>query len=251
MTKAGLIFDWRKPEGSFRDKLLSFVVVSIAFAAIYGTVGIRIVSPGDAPSEGASLLRFRDDELGRSWTLQAEEDGPFPGRLELEGYETVLAAGAMEGRISWHDYRSELRQIGVGGFSPKERISPKGVRVFPSRDRARERPHSDPPLPRKLAQAPVLTPYDATALAWMPEKLPGFLKPEGMEMVSTTWRFAVNLREDGTVRESISLGGGDDGGQAFMEEWLRGVRFKAGVGDRWLGLQVDFMNLPEDGTEPE
>ena len=251
MTKADLIFDWRKSEGSFRDKLLSFVVVSVAFAAIYGTVGIRFASPRDERSGSASILRYRDDDLGRSWTLQAEEDGPFPGRLELEGYETALGAGALEGRISWHDYRSELRQIGVGELNSKERISSKGARVFPSRDSARESPPADPPALRKLAQAPVLTTYDATALAWMPEKLPEFSKPEGMEMVSSTWRFAVNLREDGTVRESISLGGGDDGGQAFMEQWLRGVRFKAGIGDRWLGLHVDFINLPGDGTEPE
>jgi hypothetical protein len=251
MTKVDLIFDWRKSESSFRDKLIAFVLVAVVAAAIFGTVGIRFASPLDKRSESASILRFRDDDLGRSWLLQAEEDGPFPGRLELDRYGSRLATEVLEGEISWSDYQSELRDIGAEEAHSQERVASKGMRMFPPRSRAAAEPEAEPTVLRKLSQTPVLTPYDASALAWMPQDLPNFLMPEGVESVSTRLRFAVNLREDGSVRESISLGGGDDPLQAAIEEWLRGVRFKLGSGDRWLGLRVEFMNQPEDGNKPE
>lgn len=244
MTKGELIYDWRKSEGSFRDKLASFVIVTVIFTILFVTVRIvysaaRIERPGSA-----SILRFKNDDLGRFWMLQAEEEGPFPGRLKFGEDGGGLSAG---GIVEWNGYRSELRPMDEGDGYSREDLAPAGTRVFPSR----KKPDLVPPVVKKIRQHPILMPYDPEALAWMPEDLPDFAMPEGGGVVPGSWRFALNLGEDGTVRESISLGGGDDAGQAAMETWLRGVRFKAGAGDRWLGLRVEFVNQPDHGTEPE
>ncbi|QTN30877.1 hypothetical protein HZ994_00560 [Akkermansiaceae bacterium] len=212
---------------------------------------MRIVSPTQERSSSASVLLFKDDEVGRSWNLQAEEGGPFPGRMELEGFGGRLDGFGVEGSLGWSDYQSELRSIGdEGGIAP-ERIAAKGGRVFPSLGGSGDGHDAAPPAVAGMKKVPRLIPYDSASLAWMPDRLPAFVMPEGTEKVSASWRFTVNLRADGSVRESISLGGGDDAGQAAMEDWLLGVRFKEGAGDRWLGLRVEFVNIPGDGTGAE
>lgn len=249
MTKSDLIFDWQKTEGSFRDKIIPFMIVTVIFTVLLGVLEVHVVSPANGRSASASILRFGDDKLGRSWRLLAEEDGPFPGRLKLDSNGISEDAGGSDGAFAWNDYRSELRSIADEGSFEHEKIAPKGVRVFPTRDRPAGTEVAAPPKPAHIVRIPVLIPYDSSALAWMPDEFPFFAMPEGAEKAPATWRFAVNLREDGTVRESISLAGGDDAGQVAMEGWLHGVRFKQGSGDRWLGLRVEFLNRPDNGTD--
>ncbi len=251
MTKGDLIFDWQKPESSFRVKMLSYILVGIIFTFLFGSLKVGISVPTRVRAESASILRFRDDEMGRSWTLQAEEDGPFPGRLSFDGFLGGLEADGSDGVFPWHVYRSGLREIGNDGSYANEDIAPKGVRVFPSIIAVGGDPGADPPIQTKMAMMPILIPYDSYALAWMPDRLPDIAIPEGAEKMTTAWRFAVNLRENGTVKEAISLVGGEDAGQALMERWLHGVRFKEGSSDRWLGLRVEFANRPDDGTDPK
>ena len=246
MTKGDLIYDWRKPEASFRDKLAAYAIVAVVFMACFGAFQVRYSAPRIDRSGSATILRFRDDELGRYWLLQAEEGGPFPGRLEFAD-PTSLAAEGLGELGPWNDYRSELRPMGEGEGYSSEDLATKGTRVFPARVKA----DAVPAVPKNLGQKPILTTYDTQALGWLPDVLPAFEMPEGAGAASAPWRFAVNLGEDGSVRESISISGGDDVGQAAMEAWLQGVRFKPGEGDRWLGLRVEFVNLPDDGAEPE
>ena len=249
MTRDELIFNWRKQEASLRYKVISFVIVTIVFTIFLGLFEIGFSVDFGGRGESASVLRFRDDELGRSWMLKAEENGPFPGRLELGEYGNQLSLGSMDGLMGWNDYRVQLRPLGDDkGYSQQE-LAAKGMRVFPSRRDATRR--ADPPEVGDMRQTPILFPYDSGALKWMPEKLPAFEMPLNENAVPASWRFTVNLRENGTVRESISLGGGADAGQAAMETWLQGVRFKEGTGDRWLGLRVEIINRKKNGTEPE
>ena len=249
MTKGDLIYDWRKPEASFRDKLAAYAIVSVVFMACFGAFQVRYSAPRNDRSGSATILRFRDDELGRYWMLQAEEGGPFPGRLEFGGHRASLAAVGMGEAEDWNDYGSELRVIAEEEGYSREDLAPKGTRVFPSRVKADATPPM--PTPKRLSQKPILIPFDSEALSWLPDELPDFRKPEGAGTSSAPWRFTLNLGEDGSVREAISIGGGDDAGQAAMEDWLHGVRFKPGEGDRWLGLRVEFVNQPENGTGPE
>ena len=252
MTREDLIFDWRKSEGSFRAKVISFVLVAIIFTTVLGFVRIRTSTISDRPSESASVLHFKDDDLGRFWMLQAEEDGPFPGRLKLDGYNGRLSTGGIDGAVAWSDYRSDLRAISETEDGRQENLAAKGARVFPSRGGATAKPDDGAVIfPRKLKRIPVLVPYNSEAMDWMPEKLPSFAQTLGVEAVAASWRFTINLREDGSVRESIPLAGGDDAGQAALQDWLLGVRFKQGTGDRWLGLRVEFVNQADDGTDAE
>jgi hypothetical protein len=251
MTKEDLIFDWQKSEGLFRDKVVSFVLVAIIFTILLGFIRIRPSPLSDRPSESASVLHFKDDDLGRFWMLQAEEDGPFPGRLELDGYNGRLPTGGIDGSVAWSDYKSELRTISGTEGGTQENLAAKGARVFPSRGRADAKPDVAVIVPRKVKRIPVLVPYNSEAMDWMPKKLPSFTQALGAEAVTASWRFTINLREDGSVRESIPLAGGDDAGQAAMQDWLLGVRFKRGTGDRWLGLRVEFVNQADDGTDAE
>jgi hypothetical protein len=246
MTKGELIYDWRIAEGSFRDKLAAFAIVAVGFAMFFGVFQVRYVAPRADRTGSASVIRFRNDDLGRYWMLQAEENGPFPGRLDFGERGASLATEGLGGSGIWNDYRSQLRPLGDEGGDLREDLASKAVRVFPSR----AKPGAVTPVPKELRQKPILTTYDSQALAWLPDKLPGFEMPEGAESSSAPWRFTLNLGEDGSVREAISIGGGDDAGQVAMERWLQGVRFKPAEGDRWLGLRVDFVNQPGDGPEP-
>lgn len=253
MTKRDLIYDWRKSESSFRDKLSALIIVTMLFGVFWGACDIRYSTPRSERSGSASILRFKgkDDGLARFWLLQAEEGGPFPGRLELSGEGGALSVEGIDGTKSWNTYRSQFRPIGEEEGYSREKLASKGVRVFPSRFKTADERAAAPPVAKKVSKEPILIPYSPEALAWMPDDLPQFVLPEGAASAPATWRFAVNLAEDGTVRESISLGGGDDDGQGAMEGWLRGVRFKPAEGDRWLGLRVEFVNRQGNGTEPE
>lgn len=251
MTKGDLIYDWRKSEGSFRYKLVAFVIVAVIFTVFWGSLQIRSAAARNDRSGSASILRFRGDDLGRFWLLQAEEHGPFPGRLEFDGHDRSLSPEWIDGAEAWNNYRSRMRPIGDDEGYSREDLASKGVRVFPSRTKPGVGPGLTPPVPKKIRQKPVLIPYDRQALAWMPDVLPDYVIAEGAGTDPAAWRFAINLGEDGAVRDSISLGSGDDAGQAAMEVWLRGVRFKPAEGDRWLGLRVEFVNQPDNGTEPE
>lgn len=251
MTKAELIFDWHRSESSLRVKIICFVLVTIFFTAILSTIRIRVPTVESSRSQSASVIRFRDDELGRFWMLQAEENGPFPGRLELDNYKGKVGTGGVDGMVSWSDYRSELRQISGVQADGSEMLAAKGARVFPRRDGSRGKPDAGVAMPRKIGRVPILIPYDPAAIGWIPAEFPEFNQPEDAEAFPAMWRFVLNLREDGTVRESISLDGGDDAGQKAMRDWLLGVTFKEGSGDRWLGLRVEFVNKSDHGTGAE
>lgn len=251
MTKAELIFSWHGSEGSFRVKIICFVLVAIFFTVFFSTIRIRVPTVESSRTLSASVIRFRDDELGRFWMLQAEENGPFPGRLELDHNNSNLERGGIDGMVSWSDYRSELRQISGVQVDGREMLAAKGARVFPRRDMSRRKPDAGVAMPRKIGRAPLLIPYDPAEIDWIPAEFPEFNQPEDAEAFPAIWRFVLNLREDGTVRESISLDGGDDAGHKAMRDWLLGVTFNKGSGDRWLGLRVEFVNKTEHGTGAE
>lgn len=248
MTRDTLIFDWRVRESSFRFKIVSYLVVGLAFAFFFGALRIRVSAPAQTRGDAASVIRFADEPMARSWLLVAEENGPFPGGLELGGTGDALTATGDDRRLQWSDYKAALRPLRDDTERSGEALSAKGVRVFPEREKTTK---PEPTLTKKLRQAPILIPYDPVASAWMPESLPDFQMPAGAAAGGGLWRFAVNLRENGSVRDAIALEGGADPARQAMERWLRNVRFKEAEGDRWVGLRMEFVNLPEDGTDTE
>ncbi len=99
---------------------------------------------------------------------------------------------------------------------------------------------------------PVLIPYSKEALEWLPETLPPFQPPGDDTVLSSSWRFVLNLRADGSVAQCFSLSGGDDPALVAMIDWLEGLRFAAsGDESRWMGLRMEFLNERGDGTDTE
>lgn len=251
MTKGDLIFDWKNPESSKRDKLLALFIVSIIFTVFSGVVELRLPDFRNSPAQAAELIRFADGEMGRSWLLEAEENGPFPGRLQVEdqgGAAMILEGASLD---AWTDYQFSLRPLPEEAAVGRVEITPKGKRVFPTIPYRADDPESDVSLRGEMRRIPILLPYDRFALEWMPEETPDFALPSGSEIVPDSMRFAVSLREDGGVAEVIPMAGGTDPAQEAIERWLRGVRFREGTGERWFGLRVDFVNRRADVTRPE
>ena len=127
-------------------------------------------------------------------------------------------------------------------------ITPKGKQEFPLI--GADTPVENPRVV-SLPSEPILVPYHAAALEWLPEKLPGFDLPGAAERATDSLRFLVSLREDGSLAELIPLAGAADPAQEALESWLRGIRFKKGIGERWFGLRVDFRNGRVDESESE
>jgi hypothetical protein len=251
MRKHPLIFDWSKSEASRRDKLYSVTIVGLLFALAMGMIELKLPSHRtDAEAQG-TLIRLADKEMAKSWALVAEENGPFPGRLETEGDYEGLLFDKGQGLAWWTDYEPRLRPLREDPGVARVDITPKGKREFPmvaTGDAARTA--ADPGTVSSPG-APVLIPYHAAALDWLPETLPDFGLPGTAERTTDALRFLVSLREDGSVAELIPLAGAADPAQAAVEGWLRGIRFRDGDGERWFGLRVDFENRRENEPEPE
>ena len=251
MTTSDLIFDWKRPDGRRRDKLLALLVVTGLFTAFAGVVELRLPTPSGRTSQGAEVIRFADPEMARSWLRNAEENGPFPGRLQVDvgsGSAKVPFGGQLD---AWTDYRVSLQPLPVRDGLERIEITPKGRRVFPVIPAPDPLPLEQPMARGQVQRVPILFPYDRGALDWIPDEIPSFEMPPGIETAPDSLRFALSLRVDGGVAEVISLAGGDDPLQEAVRGWLRSVRFKEGNGERWFGLRVDFENRRDNGSQSE
>lgn len=251
MTKSELVFDWKNSGGLRRDKIASVVIVTFIFTILFGLVDLRLSSFRSESVEEAELTRFTDLDMARSWLLEAEEKGPFPGRLEVDGALSlpVLASGGLS---SWNDYQVRLKPLGEQDVLDREEVVPKGIRVFPEIASETADLAEDIPQRVTMRRKLILTTYDAEAMKWMPgAELPEFDVPAGVEAVPDALRFTVSIRGNGTIAELIPLVGGADPLQDAVVRWLRGVRFGEGADERWIGLRVDFVNGRKNGAESE
>lgn len=252
MTKEDLIFDWKRSESRGRDRLSAFVVVALSFLSFAGVVDVSLPAFRNAPAESAELIRFADKGMARSWLLEAEESGPFPGRLHVDDHVGQANIFDVRSLDAWSDYRQSLRPLPDEATVGRGQITPKGKRVFPAIATVLPDAVADVSPPGEMRRIPILIPFDRAALEWMPDDMPEIKLPAEAEIASDSLRFAISLREDGSVAEAIPLGGGDDdSAQVALERWLRGLRFKQGAGDRWFGLRVEFDNRRENDTQPE
>lgn len=245
-AKTDLIFDWVRKEKKSDSKITPLLIVTAVFTIFFGLIQVR-VQPFEKPIlETAEIMHFSDNDLGRAWRQRAEEDGPFPGRLEIGGTVNGGGDSRLSSLIGFSDlssYGSVLRKFQTVDGNDAVELAENGRKFLPERISIPE------PLPRKspaqarILRRPILTPFDGEALRWMPDALPEFkIKAEGGFLVSGSWRFMLSLRLDGSVAHCVSLSGGDEPGLAETADWLRGIRFKSGSGERWLGLRVEFVN---------
>jgi hypothetical protein len=247
MTKHPLIFDWSKSESSRKDKFFSVIIVGLLFAFLIGAIELNLPSQRSDSMTQATLIRSVDEEMMKSWALEAQENGPFPGRLLSErDSESMMFAGE-EGLAWWRDYEIQLRPMRKETGVASVDIMPKGKQEFPIIDV--DTPGENPSAVSSLSE-PILVPYNKEALQWLPEELPSFDLSRIAERTTDSLRFLVSLREDGSMAELIPLAGAvnqeqktqEAEAQEAQEDWLRSIRFKKGIGERWFGLRVDFVN---------
>jgi hypothetical protein len=251
MTKRELIFDWSRSEASRKDQLLSLVIVGSLFIFLYGAIKLNEPSYRTYPEERGSLIRLVDGEMAKSWSMLADENGPFPGRLDTGGEPGGTIFSEQEGLAWWRDYKVRLRPMREDDGVGRVDITPRGKLEFPALSVAAEDAAGAALGAASSASEPILIPYHSAAIAWLPEELPA-LDTRGLAgATENPLRFLISLREDGSLAELIPLAGTAEPAQATLEGWLRGIRFKEGSGERWFGLRIDFMNRRGNEPEPE
>ncbi|MFM2197351.1 MAG: hypothetical protein RLZZ505_783 [Verrucomicrobiota bacterium] len=250
MNKKPLIFDWTQSEASRKDQFFSVMIVGLLFASVVGMIELSLPShQSDSMAQG-TLIRLVDGDMAKFWTLVAEENGPFPGRRESDGEDMGLVFEKEQGLAWWTDYEVRLRPMHEEAIVARVEITPKGKREFPKMTKSAADTRGKSSRAVSLLSEPTLVPYDAAALEWLPDALPGFDLP-AIERTTDSLRFLVSLREDGSVAELIPLAGAADPAQEGLANWLRGIRFKKGKGERWFGLRIDFVNRRGNESEPE
>lgn len=251
MTKCELIFDWSRSEASRKDQLFSVVIVGSLFIFLYGAIKLKEPSYRTYPDERGSLIRLVDGEMAKSWSLQADENGPFPGRLDVGGELGGTILSEQEGLFWWRDYEVRLRPMQLDDGVGRVEITPRGKQEFPALSAAVVDAAGAALGAASSASEPILIPYHSAAVAWLPEEVPA-LDTRGLAGARVnSLRFLVSLREDGSCAELIPLAGIAEPAQATLENWLRSIRFKEGSGERWFGLRIDFMNRRGNAPEPE
>ncbi len=248
MVKDDLVFNWQRRESHYGHKLTAVVAVSIIFTVLFGIVSVRMKPPGTTVTEAASVLHFGDDGMGRMWRLRAEEEGPFPGRLQIQSGGDILDVMNSESLADHPDgvgYKAGLKLFQADVSAVSDQLSMRGRRFFPERVGSgvvEKVEATEAPGNNGINSLPVLTPYSREAQQWMPESVPLFdLKMED-DLASASWRFVLSLREDGSVEECVALSGGENDGLKGMCGWLGGLKFREGKGERWFGLRVEFIN---------
>ncbi|MFK7851204.1 MAG: hypothetical protein AB8D78_09525 [Akkermansiaceae bacterium] len=254
MTKNDLIYEWRHRTIHPANYLVPVVLVASIFIAIFGVVFVQFEIPSKTSVNSASVTYFLGDDTGRSWMLKAEEEGPFPGRLEIDDQSGLLTASGFlgaRGADLWKNQSIALRDLPERNTKALNGIAPKGIRYFPSPEQ-----NESSMLPEnqigKFDSYPVLIPFEREAVSWIPKSLPPFeaVIEEGTR--TSAWRFLLHLRSNGTVAQCFSLSGGSEASLAKMTEYLTGMKFHAAAEkSRWLGLRVEFLNKEKDEPNPE
>jgi|AntRauTorckE6833_2_1112554.scaffolds.fasta_scaffold04632_6 hypothetical protein len=254
MNKDELIFDWKNVEAHPLGKLVAVVVIGLVFAMFASLFTIRFGSPEAASPKSASVLFFPDQKTGRIWLMKAEEEGPFPGGLEIAGLREsmdLIGSDTLGGLGAWNEYSISLKQMKFSDNIVADQVSSKGLRFFPQRVRNGEiLPEGSAPVSEAVLK-PVLIPYTDEAVKWLPDELPVFDMPAEERVASASWRFVLNLRSNGSVAQCLSLSGGNEASLKSMIDWLESLRFEKSEQDsRWMGLRVEFLNEADDGTDP-
>lgn len=252
MNKDDLIFDWSGTEVHRGWKGAAVLITALGFGFVFSVMNVQFDHRDIASVKSASVLFLPDHEEGRIWRMKAEEEGPFPGRLEISGlYDPLdeLGAGSLGGD-SWNPYAVKMKSLQMDSAVTAHRISTQGQRVFPRNFKSTEAVKEQPKV--EVVLSPNLIPYTKESEKWLPTEFPPFRMEMKEEVASAEWRFLLDLRVDGTVMECLSLSGGREEGLAAITAWLKSLRFqKSEEAERWMGLRIEFLNERSHGPDPE
>lgn len=250
MNKNDLIFDWSSVEVHSGWKGVSLLVVVLGFGFLVSLINVEFGHREVGTVKSASVLFLSNHEEGETWSMLAEEEGPFPGRLEISGLNDPLSElgdGSLIDR-SWNPNRVRLKDMEISSAIAAHRISAQGQRYFPRNFRStgalQVQPKTD------VVLKPNLIPYTKEAQKWLPAELPLFRMEMEEEIASAEWRFVLNLRADGSVMECLSLSGGRDEALTMLTAWLKSIRFQESQEpERWMGLRLEFLNEGSHGSD--
>jgi hypothetical protein len=243
--ESGLTFSWRMAESSRTTVLAAVVLVGILTALLMGTVKVRVVQPPRVIERKATVMFVPDaSEVGREWTLRAEEEGPFPAKFELSESPVVeqMQADLFRDPSETLPYQIRLRDLPSSGEFNTSDLGQKPKSVFPRVATAELRPSvvSDQPL------TPVLTVLSKVPAGALPLAYPDFTHPVIPEMASQTWQFMVEVDKHGVPTRCIALDGGEPESTTetwlkALEHWLCGVRFGTAASEAgWIGVEINF-----------
>jgi hypothetical protein len=253
MNKNDLIFDWSEVEAHRGWKGVSFLIAVMGLVVFLSVIHVEFDFKQVASVKSASVLYVPDHAEGRAWLMKANEEGPFPGGLEISGVDDVFEGfgrGSFGDEDTWNPYSITMYPLQEDSLQSTRRISLQGKRYFPkifkSTNEVKEEQTAE------LEMKPVLIPYTKESEKWLPAELPSFHMENKAEMKTTEWRFVLNLTEDGRVRECLLLSGGEESGLAEISAWLKGVQFqKSEEAERWMGLRVELLNERSHGANPK
>lgn len=241
----GLIFRWAEREGSLVFKMLIYGFVGLLFVFVFGVVKVGLEVGEVSLGRTGSVFFLEGSEGGMEWAVYAEEEGPFPLGMDLVGIgeEGVSLEGATGVFFAARDRDLGLRGIELEDGERALVMIRKGERFFPERVEAEVRGEGGEEGLRDLDLVPILYPLSADAEGLIPEDLPDFDDAGlGGGVMAVGWRFLLRLRADGSVEQCVSLTGAEEMDAGLLEEWLMGVRFGAGDGDRWISVGMGFRN---------
>jgi hypothetical protein len=253
MNKNDLIFDWSGMEAHRGWTGVSVLVVAMGFGLMFSLFNVRFDHKDIATVKSASVLYLPDGEEGRIWRMKAEEEGPFPGGLEIMGMHDPLeklGVGLLDDDESWNPYRVTMKPLETDSSVSRDRISVQGQRVYPRNFKSSNavKRHSK----NDFGLSPVLLAYNKEAEAWLPSGYSTLQVEMKDVMASAEWIFVLSLAADGKVVECLPLEGGDAAGSAALIAWLKGLSFqKSEEPERWLGLRIEFSNERIHGTGSE
>nr|MCU0780795.1 hypothetical protein [Akkermansiaceae bacterium] len=182
------------------------------------------------------------------WAARAREAGPEIMRYDLADWS---------GSASWNRMLAETAAMPLPRYQPKLRAWPesadlsqvelaaRGEPVLPARAAA-----SISPLAAHWRQVPALRALTPLRGAALPAELPPLpngalpaIPPDGA-------RFLLRLASDGSVTDCVALSK-DEGGNAALAGWLRGIRFDPAIAaaSEWLALGLTYQNLITDGAD--
>jgi hypothetical protein len=253
MNKNDLIFDWSGAEAHMGWKCVSALVAALGFGLMFSLFNVRFDHKDIAAVKSASVLYLPDHEEGRIWRMKAEEEGPFPGGLQISGmYDPLekLGVGLLDDGESWNPYVLTMKPLETESSIAMDRISVQGQRVYPRNFKSSDTVEVHPKTGSVLS--PVLLPYNKEAEAWLPSEYPPLEVEVKDAMASEERIFVLNLAADGKVKECLSLTGGLEAGSTALTAWLKGLIFrKSEEPERWLGLRIEFSNERNHGTGAE
>lgn len=253
MNKDDLIFDWSDVEVHRGWRGVSVLAAVLIIGFIVSLIHVEFYHREAGSVKSASILFLSDNQESDVWRLMAEEEGPFPGRLEIKGlYDPFhdFGEGSFMDDDSWNSNSVQLKSLEMNSAIAPNRISAQGQRFFPRNFQSSE--SSKPETNVRLGLRPNLVPYTKESQKWLPVEYPAFRAEVSEELTSVEWRFVLNLREDGSVMECLTLNGGRDEVLGALAKWLKSLRFQASQEpERWLGLRVEFLNERNHGTDTE